>query len=399
MFAFFTSARKAAARLTALVSLLWLAACSVPTTLTPTQDTGQRIDPGAPVQVALLVPGTGGNQGDAIVSRSLENAARMAISDLRGARIDLRVYNTGGGDPVQAAQVANAAVDDGAQIILGPLYSAAANAAGVAVSNRNVNVLSFSNTPTIAGGNVFILGPTFANTSNRLVKYANRQGITRYTVVHGNNTGGQFGRDAIANSIRASGGQVTAIEGYPLTQQGIVDAGARIAASARSGGSDAIFFTGVPSGDGADLPFVLDSVSAAGLLPSEAQFMGLTRWDANPEVLGNPAAQGGLFTLPDQGLNAQFENRYSAVYGSAPHSRAGLAYDGVAAIGALIAQGNADALTKGGLTTPQGFQGTGGIFRFLPNGLNQRGLAVATIENNTVTLLESAPRSFGGSGL
>jgi len=141
MFAFFTSARKAAARLTACVALLWLAACSIPTTLTPTQDNGPRIDPSAPVQVALLVPGAAG------ISSNLENAARMAIADLRGARIDMRVYNTGG-NPVQAAQVANAAVDDGAQIILGPLFGEAANAAGVAVANRNVNVLAFSNNPT-----------------------------------------------------------------------------------------------------------------------------------------------------------------------------------------------------------------------------------------------------------
>jgi len=143
----------------------------------------------------------------------------------------------------------------------------------------------------------------------------------------------------------------------------------------------------------------LNALNSSGLSPSEAQFLGLTRWDANPEVFANPAAQGGIFALPDQALNAQFENRYTATYGSAPHPLAGLAYDGIAAIGALVAQGKADALTKGGLTTAQGFQGTGGIFRFLPNGLNQRGLALATIENNTVTLLESAPRSFGGSGL
>jgi len=328
MFAFFTSARKAAARLTACVALLWLAACSIPTTLTPTQDNGPRIDPSAPVQVALLVPGAAGGQGDALISSNLENAARMAIADLRGARIDMRVYNTGG-NPVQAAQVANAAVDDGAQIILGPLFGEAANAAGVAVANRNVNVLAFSNNPTIAGGNVFILGATFANTANRIV-------------------------------------------------------------------SDGLFFTGDPS---SDLPFILNALNSSGLSPSEAQFLGLTRWDANPEVFANPAAQGGIFALPDQALNAQFENRYTATYGSAPHPLAGLAYDGIAAIGALVAQGKADALTKGGLTTAQGFQGTGGIFRFLPNGLNQRGLALATIENNTVTLLESAPRSFGGSGL
>ena len=395
MFACFADARKAAVRLFIFLTLVVVSACTVPGRVGVSEDTGQRIDPNAPVQVALLVPGGSGDRGDSVLSSNLENAARLAISDLSGVTIDLRVYNTGG-DPLQAARVANAAVDDGAKIILGPLFGEAANAAGVSVANRNVNVLAFSNNPTIAGGNVFILGSTFGNTANRLVQYAGRQGINRYTVVHGNNVPGQLGRDAIANAVRANGGQVTAIEGYPLSQQGVTDSASRIIAAARNGGSDAVFFTGDAS---ADLPFILSGLESAGLSSNEARFIGLTRWDANVDVLTSSAAQGGIIALPDQALYGAFENRYSAVYGERPHPLAGLAYDGIAAIGALVAQGNANALTKGALTTSQGFQGTGGIFRFLPNGLNQRGLAIAEIRNNQVITLEAAPRSFGGSGL
>jgi len=344
MFACFADARKAAVRVFILMTLILVSACTVPTRLGETQNTGQRIDPNAPVQVALLVPGGTGNEGR--LSASLENAARLAISDLNGVQINLRVYNTAG-DPLQAARVANAAVDDGAMIILGPLFGEAANAAGVSVANRNVNVLAFSNNPAIAGGNVFVLGTTFSNTATRLVQYAGRQGINRYT-------------------------------------------------AARNGGSDAVFFTGDAS---SDLPFILNGLNSAGLSGSEAKFIGLTRWDANVEVLTSSAAQGGIIALPDQALIGAFESRYSATYGDRPHPLAGLAYDGIAAIGALVAQGNANALTKNALTTSQGFQGTGGIFRFLPNGLNQRGLAIAEIRNNQVITLEAAPRSFGGSGL
>jgi len=145
MFACFADARKAAVRVFILMTLILVSACTVPTRLGETQNTGQRIDPNAPVQVALLVPGGTGNEGR--LSASLENAARLAISDLNGVQINLRVYNTAG-DPLQAARVANAAVDDGAMIILGPLFGEAANAAGVSVANRNVNVLAFSNKPS-----------------------------------------------------------------------------------------------------------------------------------------------------------------------------------------------------------------------------------------------------------
>ena len=98
-------------------------------------------------------------------------------------------------------------------------------------------------------------------------------------------------------------------------------------------------------------------------------------------------------------MGGLFESRYSAAYGDRPHPLAGLAYDGIAAIGALVAAGNANALTKQALTAPQGFQGTAGIFRLLPSGLNERGMAIATIRNNQVVILEPAPRSFGRAGL
>ena len=81
---------------------------------------------------------------------------------------------------------------------------------------------------------------------------------------------------------------------------------------------------------------------------------------------------------------------------STPHPLAGLAFDGVAAVGALVSQGRSDALTAAALTQSAGFQGTGGVFRLLPNGTNQRALAIATVRDNQVVILDPAPTSFGG---
>ena len=128
------------------------------------------------------------------------------------------------------------------------------------------------------------------------------------------------------------------------------------------------------------------------------RLVGLNRWDVSPDLLSLPGLQGGIFAIPDQGLNAQFESRYQAAYGSAPHPLAPLAYDGIAAIGALAARGDGQALSRASLTQGQGFQGTGGIFRLLADGTNQRGLAVATVRNNQVVILDPAPRSFAGAG-
>jgi hypothetical protein len=57
------------------------------------------------------------------------------------------------------------AVQDGAKIIIGPVFAQDAAAAGRAVAPRGINVLSFSNNTAVAGGNVFVLGNTFDNTA------------------------------------------------------------------------------------------------------------------------------------------------------------------------------------------------------------------------------------------
>lgn len=392
MFARYSSVRKAVAHFFAFSAILWLAACD--TTIAPDANVGQGIDPGDPVPVALLVPRGSGTGSDDFLAQNLENAARLAIADLQGATIELRVYDTAG-DPATAAAAAVVAVNDGAKIILGPLYSEAANAVGVAVAGRNVNVLSFSNTTSIAGGNVFVLGATFENTANRLVQYGTRTGINRYLVAYGDDAAGQIGSQAISRAVQNNGGQVVGMESYPLSQQGIFTSTRRIVSSVRSSGAQAVFTT---AGATADLPIITTALSDGGM-SDNVSFIGLTRWDTVPQLFALPGVQGGLFAMPDQSTATLFANRYSATYGEVPHPLAGLAYDGIAAIGALVAAGNTEALTKAALTSPQGFRGTSGVFRLLPNGLNERALAIATIQENQVIVLEQAPRSFGDAGL
>ena len=387
------SVRKVGARLLAFLSLAWLAACDVALPGAVGDAGARAVAPGAPIQVALLVPG-GGSQTDALLARDLENAARLAASELQGAEVEIRVYNTAG-DAGRAAAVARQAVADGAQIILGPLYAEAANAVGVAVAPQGVTVLSFSNNTTIAGGNVFVLGPTFENTANRLASYTRGQGISNFFIAHSNDLQGGLGRAAIESAVSSAGGRVVGIEAYALSQEGLLAAGPTIAARSRAAGADAIFTT---AGAGDEVAFLASVIADAGGLQGGVPLIGLTRWDAAPQSLATPGLQGGYFALPDQAVQAAFEARYRAAYGSAPHPLAGLAYDGVAMIGALAASGRRDPLSRSALTTGSGFQGTSGVFRLRGDGTNERGLAVARVIDGRVQIVDPAPRGFGGAG-
>ncbi|MHC9234491.1 penicillin-binding protein activator [Pseudooceanicola sp. 502str34] len=391
MFALPRAARKAFASITAGVAALTLAACE-PVSMSG-GSTGPSINTSAPVPVALLVPRGSGSSGDDVLAQSLENAARLAANDLDGVQIDLRVYNTAG-NAATAQSVASKAIDDGAKIILGPVYGESANAVGIVAAQRGVNVLAFSNNPTVAGGNVFILGPTFQNTANRLARYAKDQGKQNIVVVASTNLAGQLGQQAIQSAAQTAGVNVASSVTYEFSQQGVMSAVPRVK-SAVDQGADAIFLTADTSGA---LPLFSQLLPEQGVSPAATQFIGLTRWDIPPQTLELPGVQGGWFAMPDPNLSQQFSSRYAAAYGGQPHPIGSLAYDGIAAIGALVKQGRGDALTGQALTQSAGFQGVGGVFRLLGNGTNERGLAVATVRDGQVVVIDAAPRAFGGFG-
>jgi len=396
MFKVASIARRSVLKSLAVVSFAALAACEPVSLSNPSLggNTGQKVDPSAPISVALLVPMDSGQASDALIAKDFEKAARLAIGDLSNVKVNLKVYNTAGNE-VQAASAANQAAADGASIIVGPLFANAANAAGVAVADKNINVLAFSNNASIAGGNVFILGSTFQNTANRLSQFAKRQGRARVLVVHSNDVAGQVGRNAVTTAAAKAGLEVAGVQGYPLSQQGIVGAAQGIADAAKSTGADTTFITANPA---SDLPLLSSALGDNGITGTSTMLLGLTRWSAQPQVPALPALQGGYFTMPDRNLEANFQNRFTTAYGASPHPLAGLAYDAIAAIGALAGTGSADALTKGSLTRNSGFVGTQGIFRLRSNGTNERGLAVAQIRNNQVVVVEQAPKNFSGAG-
>ena len=341
-----------------------------------------------PVPVALLIPSSA--KAAAPVAASLENAARLAVADLKNVKIDLRVYDTVGNAEIAARQ-AQKAVEEGAKVIVGPLYGEAANAVGLAVADKNVNVLSFSNNSAIAGGNVFVLGKTFDNTAKRIVNFAASQGKMRAMIVHPNNVEGSFGRLALERAAMDTPLEIVATQSFEFSQDGVVSAVPLIRAAVEIEEVDLIFLTSTTAGA---LGLLVQMLPEAGIEPDMVQFAGLARWDVPAQNLALPGVQGGWFALPDYRKAERFSARYKEAYGAQPHQLAGLAYDGIAALGALLAAGESERFNAKALTQSAGFEGVDGIFRLNNDGTNQRGLAVAKVLNKQVVVLDPAPSSF-----
>lgn len=387
MFNLLGIARKGARLVAAFGFAAGLAACDVSL---PTVGGGDTIS-GDNVTVALLVPYGSPSAGDDALARSLENAARLASADL-GGKVTVKVYRTAG-QAGTAARVADQAIAEGAQVIVGPLRSDAANAAAIAARDDGVSVLAFSNNTSIAGGNLFVLGNTFDNTASRLMRFASGQGRSRVVVVYPRTPVGQIARSAVVKATSGTNVQIVGDGAFEFSQEGIAAAVPRIAQTVQSTGANAIMLTDDSAGA---LPLLAQLLPEQGVNPAAIKSIGLTRWDVPPQTLALPGLQGGWFALPDPALASRFNARYQSAYGQAPHPLAGLAYDGVAAVGALAAKKL--KANSGNLTQNSGFAGVNGVFRFKRDGTIERALAVAQVTGGRIQIVSPAPKSFRRGG-
>lgn len=349
------------------------------------------------VKVALLAPLGSGRAELDFLGNSLVNAARLANNDLADVDLDIKVYPTGG-DAGRAVSAAQQAINEGAQVFVGPLFSTAAAAVAPVAAQNGVSVLSFSNNTQVAGNNLYLLGVTFESIAERVVGHAVANGQSNIAVIHSADPAGSAGLNAANKAIARFGASFAGSFPYELSPQGISTSAPTIARQVNAAGATAVVLTDDP---GAGLVFLTPVLASSGLNSKSTKFLGLTKWNVPAEAATTPSMQGGVFATADPAIYGQFETRYTATYGAAPHNLAGLAYDGVAAIGAMVKDARSSggaALTREQITNPNGFAGVNGVFRLRNDGGNDRGLALMQLRGGQAVVIENAPRSFGAPG-
>ena len=139
----------------------------------------------------------------------------------------------------------------------------------------------------------------------------------------------------------------------------------------------------------------LEALKEQNIPTANLKLLGTGRWD-DVRLHRNPLAKGGWYAAPDGAGFSAFAARYKAKYGAEPVRQASLAYDSTLLAAALIKQmPPGQRFTPATLTNTAGFSGVDGIFRFLPSGVNQRGIAVMEIGAGSVRAISPAPKTFG----
>jgi ABC-type branched-subunit amino acid transport system substrate-binding protein len=340
------------------------------------------------VRVALLLPVSGqGNAG--VAAQSMRNAAEMAIAEFKNPDIQLLVKDTGGTQQGTQA-VTQQALDEGAQIILGPLFAQSVAAAGQLARPRNIPIIAFSTDANIAARGVYLLSFLPESDVHRIVDYAVSHGKRSFAALVPSNAYGAVVEAAFQQAVARRGGRVVALERYPLSPPSFQQSAQRLAQSASR--ADAIF---IP--DNADnVPQVVSALAAAGVNLKRVQLLGTGLWDEQ-RIFANANLNGGWYAAPDPTGFRSFVQRYRGRYGQDPVRTATLSYDAVALVAALSKAQGPGAFTEQALTNSSGFAGIDGVFRFRSDGTNERGLAVMRVTPQGGQVISPAPRSFQNS--
>jgi len=375
------------------------------------------------VKVGLLLPLSGAR---ADVGQALLHAAELALFDLGGERFTLLVRDTGG-TPEGAAAAAEAVLAEDATLILGPLFATSAEAVKPIVDAAEVPMITFSNNNAMAGPLTFVMGVTPRTQVDRVIDYAVSQGHQRFAVLAPENAYGTVVVQAMQDAVLRNAAELSRVVMFD-PQATDVSAEVQVLADFNRRRSEAdaqrrdlegrtdeaaqralARLQGVETVG--DLPFdaiLLPSsgqqlLSVAPLLayydvdPSEVRFLGTSLWE-DPQLLNEPTLQGGWFPAPPPSLWKAFRDRYQQSFGDTPPRVASLAYDAVALAAVLDQRGEREgayvAYTQDAITQSLGFAGIDGIFRFLPSGQVQRGLAVLELRQAGFIERDPAPSSF-----
>jgi branched-chain amino acid transport system substrate-binding protein len=337
------------------------------------------------IKVGLILPLSGsGNAG--IAAQSMRNAAEMALAEYNSQDIQLLVKDDGG-SAAGAQQGAQQAIDEGAEIILGPLFALTVGPVGQVARSRGVPVIAFSTDANVAARGVYLLSFLPESDVERIVSFAASQGKRSFAALVPDNAYGTVVEGAFKQAVGRRNGRVVALEHYPLDRGQMQGPARNVALAAK--GADAIF---IP--DGADaVPVVVQALIANGIDPKRVQLLGTGLWE-DPQIFSSPALEGAWYAGPDSTGFRNFSARYRTRYGQDPVRTATLAYDAVTLVAALIKSQGAQRFTEEVLTNPSGFAGLDGLFRFRPDGTNQRGLSVLRVSPTGGQIISPPPKAF-----
>ncbi|MAI06151.1 MAG: hypothetical protein CBC47_03310 [Alphaproteobacteria bacterium TMED87] len=371
------------------------------------------------VNVAILLPLSGPS---ADIGQSILSSATMAMFDIADNYFRLLPYDTQG-TPEGARRASEQAIEDGAMLILGPVFSSSAKAITPYVRQSDLVMIPFTTDPTVARPGIFILGFLVHEQVRRIINFGISQDIYRYAVLAPGTPYGETVVDTAQQVIQQAGAQLAKIAYYDPNGSNLnevvrsfadydrrhnllkkqrelledKDDPVSLAALKRLEQLDTIgdvpYDAILIPESGGRLTEVAALLPFYDVDPGRVQLMGTLLWHISG--LGKePSLVGGWYPAPSPKQNLDFYNRFKEIYGYKPPAISTHGYDAVALASILSRNQSADPFNQKNFSSSNGFSGVDGVFRFTKTGLSERGFAILEVTRDSAAIIDTAPLTF-----
>ena len=372
----------------ALAGVMLLYGCATPPGPAPTPTPSTAPPKSAPLErtaprtsggykVGLLLPLSGEHKA---LGKALSQAAELSLFE-KNDNVTLLMADTRGTKD-GAREAAKHVLSEGADIILGPVFSEAVKAAAAEAAKDKVPILAFSNNRAVAKNGVYVLGFDPAQQLERVVRFAATKGLTHITAYVPKNADGELARDVLT-SLQRDGllkGSNTVF--YDPKSPGTLS-------YKTTPGTEALLITE----GGQALSRVISALIYHDEHVGKYQFLGSGQWDT-PATRAEETLKGAWFAAPNPGARAGFEKTFLETYGYTPPRLATLSYDAVTLVVTLLKHFPKKPFTKEVLERTQGFSGIDGAFRLRENGTTERHLSILEVTPEVFQVIDPAPRTF-----
>jgi ABC-type branched-subunit amino acid transport system substrate-binding protein len=335
--------------------------------------------------VGIILPFSSTSPSTRALATAMMRAAELALFDANNRDI-LLITADDTGTPQDATDAAQKLLAQGAEIIVGPLFSQSVAAVAPLARDRGVPLIAFSTDASVAGNGVYLLSFMPQNEVKRVIGYAASQGRSAFGALIPQTAYGDVVAKAFSDSVAAANKRVVDVERFSPSAGAIVDPAAAIAKAQ----PDAVLI----AQGGTLLRGIAPALEFDGLDHTKVKFLGTGLWD-DPSIGREPLLEGGWFAAPDPDMDAAFVAKYRSAFGAPPPQLAALSFDAITLVAALAGGQPYHRFTQAALNDPNGFAGVDGIFRFAPDGTIERGLAVLGVAPGGVfEIVDPAPRTF-----
>lgn len=342
------------------------------------------------VRAGVMLPFSHPNERVRQQAEGMLAGIELALFEFADENIVLMPTDTGGSQS-QAVAAAQTLRDQDVDVVLGPLFGANVQSVRTALApdvetdffgfntepvEEAAPVIAFSNDRAAASYGAWLASIAPEEEVDAIIEYAALRGYDQFAFFGPQSDLGLRVEAAMQQAVMLNGGFMLSSGFYPAsstnpnteaeyfatTIAAAVEAGARIAVLVPERGNR--------------LRRIAPLLAYYGVDTRQVKMLGIGGWN-DPNIWREPSLRGAWFpTAPSLDI-ADFEARYTRMYGAKPTSLAAVSYDAGALIAALSADGE---LTSEELINRDGFMGVNGLFRFRDNGTAERSLAIMEID-------------------